>query len=416
MSQYRAPPQPHGIDPSSGQDPETGRDDGPPRPSDELHWAEKLLAPAFAAICLVIVLASPRSVFDGRDLVIIWPPDVLAWANWVLQLHWIQGFLVIMPFLISGLVMSTVLRPRRRDFRLVVGDAPTEHAPRDHAAEDAALWARRAAAVEMSWEYERDRILRSHHRLRRQALIFGSVATFALACCALALPPAPWGDGNAVLQVVCSVAAAVTTAFLGNLVRVTLRISGGDATNRTFAWATRSLVLVIIADMGLYVILGKEMTSVFSALLLGIFVGATGDHAIQFLLDRGAKAFGAAKTDAVQQSSPLLDLEGMTAEHVERLEEEGILSIHDLAFVPTARLFFATAYSLQQICDWQDRALLLVYVGPKAAAALAEKMDIRGVIDLRAFAHDILFNRGEPHRLEIEKSLRSALGLDEGGF
>src|SRR5262249_48114985 len=153
------------------------------------------------------------------------------------------------------------------------------------------------------------------------------------------------------------------------------------------------------ADIGLYVLLAGEVptvtNSVTGALVLGLFVGATGDHAIEFLLDKASKAFstGAATAHAV---SPLLGIEGITDAHVDRLEEEGIVSIHDLAFVPTARLFFWTAYSLQQICNWQDRALLQVYVGKKAADALAEQMHIRGAIDLRAFAHDVVFGCRSP--------------------
>lgn len=52
----------------------------------------------------------------------------------------------------------------------------------------------------------------------------------------------------------------------------------------------------------------------------------------------------------------------ITNEEVERFAEEGIRSLPD-AFVPTARLFFNTNRSMQQICDWQDQALLRVYFG-----------------------------------------------------
>lgn len=316
-----------------------------------------VFAVVFAFACFFVVLVSSGSVFVGREITL--------------------SFLVIAPFLLLVVVVLNVSRSRQRDFTLVVGDPPDDGAPPPHAAEDEAHWKKRRVAIETSWTYEKDRILRSQRRVYLQALIFGDVATFALACCVLVLPWDPWRDHVIIDRVACSVAAATSTAFLVELVRVMLRISGGDATIRTFAWAARSLVLAIVANLGLYMILDKEMSSINSAVLLGIFVGATGGHAIQVLLEKAAKAFYTTKNEAAQKSSPLLDIEGMTAAHVDRLEEEGILSVHDLAFVPTARLFFATAYSLQQICNWQDRALLLVYVGKKSAEALAETMDIR---------------------------------------
>ncbi|HEX8106084.1 MAG TPA: hypothetical protein VF516_00085 [Kofleriaceae bacterium] len=57
-----------------------------------------------------------------------------------------------------------------------------------------------------------------------------------------------------------------------------------------------------------------------------------------------------------------------------------------------------------------------MYVGKKAADALAEKMHIRGAIDLRAFAHDLVFGSGGPQTQAIRDSLSTVLGLEPGGM
>ncbi len=401
-----------------------GADEGGGEPAGDVENHRRLqrgkrFARLFAAACFLVVAWAS----SGRETTILWtwdPRDLIAWVDWVLQSRWVLGFVVISPFWISVLVSLSVGKNQRGDFTLIMGTTPRSSgvqgaAAQHEARDDDKRWRRTAATIETSWEYERERLLRSQHRRGLQALIFGDLATLALTCGVLALPHGTWNDRDTTWRLALSGLAATATAFVINLVRILLRASGGDVTTRTFAWASRTLALVIVADLGVHTLLEKEISGIWSALALGVFVGTTGSQAIQFLLDKGGKRIlGTTETRASQARSPLLDIEGMTPEHVERLEEEGILSIHDLAFVPTARLFFATTYSLQQICDWQDRALLLVYVGKRSAAALAEKLGITGAIDLRADMHEILFNGQRKDVRKMKTALRKALHLDEG--
>ena len=60
--------------------------------------------------------------------------------------------------------------------------------------------------------------------------------------------------------------------------------------------------------------------------------------------------------------------------------------MHALAFCPTARLIYNTRYSLQRICDWQDQALLLAYVGTSLGTKLREQYLVRGVLDAHFLA------------------------------
>lgn len=311
-------------------------------------------------------------------------------------------FLAVLPFL-SMLTVSLVLVPRTAaDYVLKVGRHLAHGQPR-HEREgyggqevalrcdsDEARWARAEANVRSSWMYERERFLRASQRVAWMAILFGFLATLPLLTGAsLDVLRLDLGGADKVNRFVLSLVTAAATSFAISFYGVIVRIAGGDVTSRMFAWAIRALVLVVVANCGLFVLLSQEVDSPARALLLGVFTGALGDRAIQLFLKRAPAVF---KIEAGDDKAPaqLTQIEGITLEHVQRLEEEGILSVHDLAFVPTARLFFSTAFSLQQICNWQDRALLQVYVGKETAGALAEQLQIRGALDLLGLAHDLV--------------------------
>jgi hypothetical protein len=368
--------------------------------------AGRWIAVGFAALCLLTTLAMPDALFFTEQRTMIWPPDLRAWTDWVLQLHWLLGLLVFAPFAIMALLMFDLRSIRAaRHFTVVPRVPSTTSVSGPHAECCRARWLEECDAIKTSWSYEKERISRLQCRLVLQGLLFGDLCTFALMCSALvAAAGAPHARGIA-----CSVAAAAATGFFINLGRLLLRISGGDITTRTLSWAIRSQILVIIADAGLCMLLGDEAQSVERALVIGVFVGATGSSAIQFMLEKASKLLNTG-TVAAQRASPLLDIEGVTEEHVERLAEEGILSMHDLAYVPTARLFFATTYSLPQICNWQDRALLRIGFGKAAADALRQKMCIRGAVDLMTLAHQLSF--GEPADASVRTDLATALQIE----
>jgi hypothetical protein len=363
----------------------------------------------------------PAALMLGLALVMIaraWP-DRLSLA-WVAQ-RATELALVLLPFWVSYLAafrLETRWREARDRFRLEFGAPPPirpDVAPA-HAAHDRETWRRIRVAVQASWDYERRRHVDSLKRLDASALTFGALTSAGLAVCAVLhgiAPHNPWLREIAdTRKILIAAAAALVTAFAIAFARIVLRLSSGDVSSRMFAWATRSVALAGVAAVGLFVVLGELMTTTERALLLGVFVGAAGDQAILPLLEKAASLF---KLNAVQaaSASPLLAIEGMTAEHVERLAEEDIRSVHDLAFVPTARLFFPTPYSLQQICNWQDRALLIVYVGVDGAQALARAMKLLGALDLRACCHALRYGHASAAQ---QASLLKALSLDDGGL
>jgi len=79
----------------------------------------------------------------------------------------------------------------------------------------------------------------------------------------------------------------------------------------------------------------------------------------------------------------------MNDEEVDRLVEEGIDSVHALAFYSTPKLFFNTPFSLHRICDWQDQALLIALLGASRGRIFRDQLMIRGAIDAQRVALDV---------------------------
>jgi hypothetical protein len=203
--------------------------------------------------------------------------------------------------------------------------------------------------------------------------------------------------------------AATVTAFLSEFSRLIVRLSSHDVSARAFSWSTRSILLVAVAVVGLLLVLNFGLKE---AVLLGILAGAMGHHAITLLLDKAPKMLGLAHGAAIVPS-PLLALGGIRAEHAARLEEEGIVTVEDLAFVPTARLYFNTAFGLQTICEWQDQALLVARLGPERVADLFRQMGIRLMTDLARTARDVLDAPGSAETAAVRDALHRVLKLEK---
>jgi|GEM_PF-2228906 len=71
---------------------------------------------------------------------------------------------------------------------------------------------------------------------------------------------------------------------------------------------------------------------------------------------------------SLTEPEPLHLIEGLNVWDQARLLEEGIENVQALATAQIARLFVATAFSAQQLVDWIDQAILMLYVGAEERA------------------------------------------------
>ena len=257
------------------------------------------------------------------------------------------------------------------------------------------------------WNYEITLVDEGLRRSRNFAHLFGFTSSISLGACVLLFLSFPLlcADGTKVtgiagVSIATGVAIAVATALA--LGRIFVRIANNDASPRLFANAFRSLTSTIIAGFAiaslLFVTRQSDLISqTLGYVVIGALIGVWGERALDYFLDR-AEALIKAPAITEQKRADLNLIDGLTEEDLMRLAEEGIDSLHALAFVPTPRLFFNTKYSLQRICDLQDQALLVKYVGPDKNRSFRANLLIRGAMDLRELAIAILC------RKEIETS------------
>lgn len=301
----------------------------------------------------------------------------------------------VMLIIIARMVL---FRFSRRQFGLFWRDDPDDPLP---------LTSDTRARAESLWAYESNRAqMRYEAGLLPQVAVFGLLSSAMLAFCVLGihLPPHQLfpnlGDTPTWhIWVAWTVLSTATTSFMLSMGRILVRIAANDATTRTFADAARSYGLCIVSA-GLLACLTVSSTDPKTAqasIAMGIAVGLLGDRAFIAVSNRAAAMLGAA-TEVEETGLDLRKIEGIGAEDAARLQEESISSVHALAFVPIPRLFFNTSQHLQRICDWQDQALLHVYVGEPRAKALREHFQIRGACDAQRLAST--FERLEPEVLQ----------------
>jgi hypothetical protein len=84
---------------------------------------------------------------------------------------------------------------------------------------------------------------------------------------------------------------------------------------------------------------------------------------------------------------PMGLVEGLNKKVVDRLDEEGITSIVDLAYSDPIKLFLKTNYPWAWVIDVIDQALLINYIGVKIEAL--RPIGIRGSIEMSVLGEPV---------------------------
>ncbi len=92
-----------------------------------------------------------------------------------------------------------------------------------------------------------------------------------------------------------------------------------------------------------------------------------------------SKADQAATVDA--GNSQLAEIGGIDFDEIDRLHEENIKNIQQLAFSNPLEVHFSTAYPLKTVIDWTDQALLRLYLKKETIDKL-QPLGIRGAIEM----------------------------------
>jgi hypothetical protein len=267
-----------------------------------------------------------------------------------------------------------------------------------------------ASEVRVIWRSEEARLSQAIERGGDYAHLFGLIASAIVSASVLLYVERVTALQITKLAVTVGVASIV--AFGLELGRIVTRLSIGDASPRMFATATKGFCGTVLSGLFLSLLFTftgetKLSSTLLGCALLGAAIAIVGDRALDYVSGRAATLL-TVKTPTPGQIADLQSINDLTNTDVARLAEEGIESIHGLAYCPTPRLFFNTVYGLQRICDLQDQALLIELVGRDRAQNFRQHLLARGATDAQRIA-DLLLDRS----LEPEKGvpIHSLLGF-----
>lgn len=297
-----------------------------------------------------------------------------------------------------------------------------------------------AERIRHLWTIESRRALQAQHRMIQHACLYGFATSAVFA----------WGlVMNNTTDLACqtrmmtiAAATAAFTSFSLSFGRISVRASIRDTSARMFAYALRAVIISVLAAVLLVALLWHHNASgtiaagtaaaikdtavlseqpfkgATSFMMLGMLVALIGEGVLSQLTARAAAMVNLSLSQTGSDGHKQLHaVDGLSDHDLVRLGEEGIDSVHALAMASTAYLYFSTPYTLQRICDWQDQALLITYLGISKAQSCREKLMIRGGIDLQRKADYMvtvaLPGDGAPHddSLKTLEIIRSSLGF-----
>lgn len=271
-----------------------------------------------------------------------------------------------------------------------------------------------ARAALRIWLSEQRQLRFRTERFELQAHLFGVIASLLLAVCAAlaavavrAVPPP--GPQLMLCVVPCAVIAAVVVSFGRDFGRMLSRVARRDISASMMAMASRNLLIVIVAACILRSLVaiapGADETHPFIwSILAGALAAMLGDSAIDAIKERLALVFGVKLPDK-NRAVPTTAIDGLSEEDIARLQEEGIDSVHALAFASTARLYFHTPYPLSRICEWQDQALLIERLGVDRARQWKAEFGIPGIVAAQEWAWKYLALESDEDRQKMFQQL-----------
>ncbi len=394
------------------------------RVHDPKHWIQPGAGDAVALITvLIFITAVPKLASFGISLI----PERLLDTN--------------LEYLMSRIRLSET--PARLSqvapTSLFADDAPSGPAP--SVADPAAL----VLAARIAWKYEHERAYQTRKNIRQYTGIFGSAASLTLTACVALLVLtahgsaltskgifAAWFAGsplclpgiNVLSAAACDARRAVTlgamiqacktdpiaqfaavigiaalVSFLRSATVFVKRTALNDMSARAVASSTVELLDAMVAAAALWTFVRFQSIQPLaqdnpgSLIVVGLAAALFGDRVMDFIGDKLRQLLGLAKRIVDGSSADLNGIDGVSESDSHRLAEEGIYTVHHLAFFPTARLFHCTQYSLAAICDWQDQALLIAYVGKARAEVFRQALLVRGATD----AQGLLVKRLREH-------------------
>jgi len=169
--------------------------------------------------------------------------------------------------------------------------------------------------------------------------------------------------------------AAFAGAYIWNLYDLIRRYRGADLTPAAFQFSwLRMLAACLVGPLA--GMAAAEGVKVITAFGIGVLPLQT---MFEYFTNYASKRLGISTPQTPAAGPTLHNLQGMTTDMINRMEEEGIDSVAALAFADPMKLFLKTDIEWMVIIDFIDQALLFNYIGEKIPGL--RPMGIRGSIE-----------------------------------
>ncbi len=137
--------------------------------------------------------------------------------------------------------------------------------------------------------------------------------------------------------------------------------------------------------------------------IVAFFIGFFPSLGINWIGAMAQKALG--QQSGLSKEMALSKVQGLSIWQQGRLKQEGIENVQNLAAADVPTLIISTPFTVNQIIDWVDQAILLVYASQEQFEALTK-------VGLRC-ASDVLTAGGDSKR---QSQMTNATGLNEDGL
>ena len=166
----------------------------------------------------------------------------------------------------------------------------------------------------------------------------------------------------------------------GNIIR---RMIAYDLSPNVYYSAGIRMILASVVALVLSFILGAESSENFVSLnaslpAISLLTGMFPERVLQYLVSLYKRYVGG-ENEITKQLS-LYNIEGISLQHKERLEEIGIDNAQNLATSSLTQLLIETPFEARQLLDWIGQAKLLCYV--KGDIDKFRSVGIRSIFDL----------------------------------
>ncbi len=181
-------------------------------------------------------------------------------------------------------------------------------------------------------------------------------------------------------------------AYLFTLQTVTRRFLTSDLNPETYMQvASRTILAVIVAAIFSMVFPFQAQAAGLGGIALNVVIytlafviGIFPENGLNWIISF-ARRYMTDNSGAEQEKSyELQSLQGLNRWHAIRLNVEGIDNVHNLANADVIDLVQRTKFSVQQIFDWIDQAVLLIHLSTLEEFHNVQALSIRGLSDFQA--------------------------------